>query len=150
MNKITISAAAATAVLLMSACGGGVPPLIHGTITATMLTVLAGPGGAQNCILNLPGRGSDITLKADGVAVGTAQLGKGGFHTRKMPGEGEICSESFTIPNVPGGKSSYSITINADNSTAFGSYGCRGTVYYKPSRLSKPLARRSRGACGDI
>jgi hypothetical protein len=140
MNKIMVSVAAAGAALVLAACGGsGVPSVIHGTITATMLSVLSGAGGASNCILNLPGQGSEITLKADGVAVGTAQLGKGGFHIKKIAGEGEICSETFTIPNVPGGKSSYSITINADNSTTLGSYGCHGTIYYKPSRLSKPL-----------
>lgn len=120
---------------------GGVPSTIHGTITSTELAALAGAGGAGNCILNLPGTGSALTLKADGVAVATAQLEKGGFHTRRNS-LGEICWESFTFPNVPGNASSYSVTVNVNNPGAFASGGCTGTVYFTPARLAtgKPIA----------
>jgi hypothetical protein len=48
------------------------------------------------------------------VAVGTAQLVKGGFQQPKMPG-GEIC---------------------VDNSGPFASGGCSGTIYLTLTRLS--------------
>jgi hypothetical protein len=119
---------------------GGVPSTIHGTITSTELTALAGAGGAGNCILNLPDEGNQLTLKANGVAVATAQLEKDGFHTKRNS-LGEICSESFTFPNVPGNASSYSVTVNVNNPGAFASGGCTGTIYFTPARLAtgKPI-----------
>ena len=120
------------------------PSAIHGTISSNYLdaaSALSGQiGDPGNCILNLPDSGSQITLKADSVAMASAQLGKGGFHQRKEPG-GEVCWESFTIPNEPGGKSTYAITVSVSNSGAFASGGCSGTVYYTAARLSsgKPL-----------
>jgi hypothetical protein len=118
---------------------GGVPSTIHGTITSTEVTALAGIGGANNCILNLPASGSALTLKADGVAVATAQLGKNG--SRKFS-DGEVCWEDFTFPNVPGNASSYAVVVNANNSYALGNYGCKGTIYFTPARLAsgKPMA----------
>jgi hypothetical protein len=120
---------------------GGVPSTIHGTITSTELTALAGPGGAGNCILNLPDQGSQLTLKANGVAVATAQLEKGGFHT-KHNSLGEICWENFVFPNVPGNASSYSVTVNVNHPGTFASGGCTGTIYFTPARLAtgKPIA----------
>jgi hypothetical protein len=121
----------------------GVPSTIHGTISSTELDGLGGPAGGsgQNCILNLPGQGSELTLKADGVTVGTAQLAPGGFHTHKFNGLGETCSENFTFINVPPGHQVYAVTVNVNNSGGFSYGGCTGTIYFRAARLAtgKPI-----------
>jgi hypothetical protein len=134
MKSSVVSAAIGTAALL-AGCGGGVPSTVHGTVTSTALKALGDPG---NCILNLPDQGSQIKLKADGVTVAVAQLEKGGYHTKRT-GLGEICWVNFTFTDVPGGKNLYEVTVNVDHSTVFSDFGCHGTVYYKPAKLSKPL-----------
>jgi hypothetical protein len=139
-----LSASIGTAVVLLLALIGvvaagsnGVPSVIHGTVTATMLNIGAPPGGVGNCILDLPSAGSQSTLKAGGVAVASATLGE--LHQDKNS-LGEICSIGFTFRGVPSA-SSYSVSINANDSTAFSNFGCQGTVYYTPAQLrsGKPL-----------
>lgn len=135
---------AGVSLALALTCSPGVPSTIHGTISSTELDGQGGPAGGagQNCILNLPAQGSELTLKADGVAVGTAQLAPGGFHTHQFKGLGESCSEDFTFVNVPPGHQIYAVTVNVNNSGGFSYGGCTGTVYFPAARLAtgKPIA----------
>jgi len=110
---------------------GGVPSTVHGTVTSTTLSVLG--QDPSNCILALPDEANQVLLKGDGVVVATAQIGKS-FHSYKN-GSGEVCWVDFTFTGVPGGKTLYAVAVNVSR----GSFGCQGTVYYKPAKLSKSL-----------
>jgi hypothetical protein len=135
---ITAAAAAvviALVIVLVVALAPSGPLTVTGTVSSTTLSLLNQDPGS--CILNLPDSGDQLLMKADGVTVATADLGNIKSQKNSL---GEICYVKFTFTGVPAGKTLYEVVINVSNNTALTTNGCTGTVYYKPSQLSKPLA----------
>jgi hypothetical protein len=115
------------------------PLTVTGTVTSTAISGLGG-GDPGSCILNLPDQGNQLLMKADGVVVATADFANGAQPAIVKTSLGESCSVSFTFTGVPAGKTLYEVTIDVSNDTELTTNGCTGTVYYKPSQLSKPLS----------
>jgi hypothetical protein len=123
-------------IVLVVALAPSGPLTVTGTVTSTVLSGLGG-GIPVSCPLNLPDSGDQLLMKADGVTVATADLGNFKTHKDSL---GEVCWVNFKFTGVPAGKTLYEVTINVSNNTELTTNGCTGTVYYKPSQLSKPLA----------
>jgi hypothetical protein len=64
----------------------------------------------------LPDAGNQLLMKANGVTVAAANLGK--EHTVHKKGVGEFCYETFTFTDVPAGKTLYEVVINVSNNTS--------------------------------
>jgi hypothetical protein len=123
---------ALAAILALAACGGGVPAVVHGSVTTSLAASQLAFGGSAHCGLNLPAPGtSQILLKGDGVTVATAQP----CPVRADKGTAlPSCSVAFTFTGVPGGRHLYELVIT---NTSTG--GCTAAVYLKPAQLSGPL-----------
>jgi hypothetical protein len=131
------AAVIAIVVVLVVVLAPSGPLTVTGTVTSTVLGALG--GNPNSCILNLPDQGSQLLMKADGVTVASADLANGAQPVVVKSSLGETCSVKFTFTGVPAGKTLYEVTIDVSDNTSLTTNGCTGTVYYKPSQLSKPL-----------
>lgn len=108
--------------------------VVHGIISATSVNAPI-LGSSGTC--SLPTSPDQLLLKADGVVVDTAQLGKSHYKTESSTASGVTIFgcyawERFTFRGVPAGRTIYEITIARSS-------GCRGTLYFKPAQLTKPI-----------
>ena len=107
---------------------------VHGIISSSSVNL---PLGGSSGTCSLPSSGNQLLLKADGVVVATAKLGKNHikFDSSNVSGvtvSGCYSWESFVFTGVPGGHTMYEITIMPSS-------GCSGTLYFKQAQLAKSV-----------